>query len=911
MLLRTLVLELNVARLQGALTGETGQERFESFIQRLQQPQVRFEFFDEYPVLGRQVVTALENWLSASLEFLRRWSADWPAIRATFAPDADPGPLESIASDAGDTHRGGRTVWIAQCRSGFKVVYKPKPMAVDQHFQEVLGWLNDHGFSAPFRALRILDRGDYGWEEFVAPQDCSSGEEVTRFYERSGGYLALLYALAATDFHYENLLAVGEHPILIDLEALFHAAVFEADVRQASDIAGQSFLESVLGSGLLPVPIWSDRDAEAFDLSGLGADAGQKLHGLVPGWKDLGTDQMHFVRRQEVIGSSNHRPTLNGAAADPLDYLPAMERGFRQVYQLLERHRAEWLAPGGRLERFAQDEVRVVLRNTASYGELLLEGSHPDALRDALDRERLFDRLWEDVKQRPRLAQLIPAELEDLWRGDVPLFTTQPDSRDLWSSAERHFAGVLNESGLECARRRLGQFGCEDLERQLWFLRGSVTTLASRTRAIARARRPRTAEPDPPPTREVLLAACFAVGDRLAATAFHGAEDITWIGLSLMREKQWVLVPLGLDLYDGVSGVALFLAYLGAISAQERYTALARSTANTLRQRLRPDKRQKGLNELGGFAGWGGILYVLTHLAVLWDDPALLAEAYEMVEALPSRIEKDRDLDIIGGAAGGIAGLLCLWAVSPSARVLQVAAQCGDHLLACARPMPQGLGWPASYPCLGPLTGFSHGAAGISWALLELAARTSEERFRAAALGGIAYERSVFSAAAGNWPDLRPVEPARKAGSAGTPPFEVAWCHGAPGIGLARLLCRQHLADPVLTTEIEAAIRTTLANGFGFNHSLCHGDLGNLEFLLGAARAFPESSWQAEADRLMAQILSSIKHDGWLCGNPLAVESPGLMTGIAGIGYGLLRCAEPARVPSVLCLAPPNVPCAW
>jgi lantibiotic modifying enzyme len=29
------------------------------------------------------------------------------------------------------------------------------------------------------------------------------------------------------------------------------------------------------------------------------------------------------------------------------------------------------------------------------------------------------------------------------------------------------------------------------------------------------------------------------------------------------------------------------------------------------------------------------------------------------------------------------------------------------------------------------------------------------------------------------------------------------------------------------------------------------------------------------------------------------------MTGLAGIGYGLLRLADPARVPSVLTLAPP------
>jgi lantibiotic modifying enzyme len=98
-----------------------------------------------------------------------------------------------------------------------------------------------------------------------------------------------------------------------------------------------------------------------------------------------------------------------------------------------------------------------------------------------------------------------------------------------------------------------------------------------------------------------------------------------------------------------------------------------------------------------------------------------------------------------------------------------------------------------------------------------------------------------------------------------------------------------------------------LANGFGGNHSLCHGDLGNLELLREAAHAFPGSTWGAQVERITARVLSGINKDGWLCGNPLAVESPGLMTGIAGIGYGLLRCAEPLRVPSVLTLAAPNL----
>jgi len=903
-LVKTMALELNVARIQGLLQGETGEERFASFIDRIRQPQVRLELFREYPVLARLVVTVLNNWVRCSLELLQRWSKDALAIREAFSLDEDPGTLMSISADAGDSHRGGQTVWILQGSSGFKVVYKPKSMAVDQHFQELLGWLNERGLSTHFRPMRVLNCGDYGWEEFCSPCGCSSRVEVARFYQRTGGYLALLYSLAATDFHHANVLAAGEHPVLFDLEALFHPSGLEPLPVQAGEIAERSFGESVLGSGLLPVPVWGGREAGVFDMSGLGAEPGRKIPMHASVWKGKGTDEMHFARELQLVGSSDHRPRLNDVVASPLDYLDEIEKGFREVYALLETHRDELLAAGGLIERFIDDEVRVVLRNSCFYAELLQHGSHPDVLRDALDRDQLFDRLWEAVPDRPRLARLIAAESEDLWRGDIPLFTTRPGSRDLWASADRRFPNMLNETGLDRARQRLRQFGAEDLKRQLWFLRGSLTTLASAARPALRSRTRQTDEVETSFDRARLLAASCAVGDRLMETALSGAEDVSWIGLNLVRQKQWILVPLGLDLYDGVPGIVLFLAYLGVVSGQERYTNLARAAFETVRRKSDPGKRKQGFRQIGGFVGWGGILYVLTHLSALWREPELLAQAQELVEELQERIGKDQDLDIISGAAGCIGGLLCVHSCCPSARVLEVARQCGEHLLANARKMPEGFGWEPAFATHAPLAGFSHGAAGISWALLELFALTGEERFRTAALGGIAYERSLFCAETGNWPDLR--VPDGEPNEVPKPPeFPIAWCHGAPGIGMARLLCRRLLRDPTLDEEIETALRTTLAGGFGHNHCLCHGDLGNLELLLLAAQVWPEASWGKEAERQVAGILSSINRDGWFCGNPLAAESPGLMTGLAGIGYGLLRCADPKSVPSVLCLSPP------
>src|SRR5262249_283435 len=110
---RTLVLELHVARLQDLLPGDTPEERFQSFLQHLRRREAARALFHEYPVLDRQLIIALENFVASSLSFLERLCADWEVIRAAFSPDEDPGVLVAVAGGIGDKHRGGQSVLIA------------------------------------------------------------------------------------------------------------------------------------------------------------------------------------------------------------------------------------------------------------------------------------------------------------------------------------------------------------------------------------------------------------------------------------------------------------------------------------------------------------------------------------------------------------------------------------------------------------------------------------------------------------------------------------------------------------------------------------------------------------------------------------------------------------------------------
>lgn len=178
----------------------------------------------------------------------------------------------------------------------------------------------------------------------------------------------------------------------------------------------------------------------------------------------------------------------------------------------------------------------------------------------------------------------------------------------------------------------------------------------------------------------------------------------------------------------------------------------------------------------------------------------------------------------------------------------------------------------------------------------------------------------LFSPKQRNWLDLRKQpdavlqyrdqaesEPEREARCG------MSWSHGAPGIALGRLISLPYFDDATLRTELEIALETTIAQGFGYrheqvgpNHSLAHGDCGNLETVLLAAQTLQTPQLHDHLQRLTMQLLESMQR-GWIMGVPLNVETPGLLFGLAGIGYQCLRLAEPERVPSVLALAPPLV----
>jgi type 2 lantibiotic biosynthesis protein LanM len=413
----------------------------------------------------------------------------------------------------------------------------------------------------------------------------------------------------------------------------------------------------------------------------------------------------------------------------------------------------------------------------------------------------------------------------------------------------------------------------------------------------------------------VYLETAAFLGRRLCRDALWAGPRCNWLGDSMeFVDNAWSVVHrvLGPDLYAGTSGIAIFLARLHRLTGERLFQVAAEGAiahALSCLQDIPPPAR------MAFYSGWTGVAYAAAELAELFDSAALLDRAFALIGEAARDSADNPGLDVIGGGAGAIPALISLHRRYARHDILPLAVRLGEHLLANARQSDVGasMGW--SWNTLDGQTerdptGFSHGAAGIAWALLELYAETRTTSFRTAAERGFAYEGQWFSKEHENWPDFRKI--ANPASGGGTPNYAVAWCHGAPGIGLSRLRAYEILGTDDLKREAQAAVRTTSSMlshpGYGvqYDFTLCHGRSGNAELLIYAGEALGDGASRAGAEAIGRQGIEYFRRNDlpWPCGVPGGGETPGLMLGLAGIGYFYLRLYQPGLVPSVLIIRP-------
>ncbi len=340
--------------------------------------------FKKFPVLPDLWNTAIRQWRNHSSEVLSRAIRDREKISAFFFENKLLGKIKDVRSGLSDPHHGGRSVTMVEFDGG-RVIYKPRSPANELAWSSLLRWMNDHGLRRQLRAARILERRRYYWMECVEPGACQTLNAVRRFYERMGETIAAAYLVKAVDCHRENLIAAGEYPLLVDVDAIWHVSEL-TKTQRPSDL--------LYRTGFFPN---SRRRSLQSRSSVLGRSAGGRQ--LAPFREEL---------------------------TKPANYADEIVRGFCEGWRCLIGTSQRRVAFQRRTAHIRTQKRRWIYCATERYARILRASLEPAALRSSAARARVVRHLCSRASVS---GSVVAAEIDSLLQLDIPYFTRRTGRR--------------------------------------------------------------------------------------------------------------------------------------------------------------------------------------------------------------------------------------------------------------------------------------------------------------------------------------------------------------------------------------------------------------------------------------------------------------------------------------------------
>jgi type 2 lantibiotic biosynthesis protein LanM len=885
-----------------------------------------------YPVLARLVASIMLYWISYSINLHNRFQADSREIARLLNIKTQTGAdvVERIHLGLSDCHNKGNSVSIIQCYGGSRIVYKPRPIAIESAFSSFLARCdsllkeNHQAIEEDKETLRspcLIDKGDYGWVEYIQHIDCDTDDLASRFYRRFGMLLAILHALGASDFHYENIINSKDYPILVDIETII-VPKLSSEIRNSVPTSSIGDLDdSVLLTGVLPIWFLDSDSKEPFNFSGMRMTVEQESSMDGEAWVNVNSD---FMRPNTVTEKGTRGKQVSKAAnfkMSPTRFIKQVTCGFEQMYNILVDNHADLVRV------FASDlelngiQLRFIIRPTQTYAWMLGYCLRPDSLQCGIDYSidlDLLARVHTRESMKPDTWNLLKSEQVQLQRFDVPYFQMIADSSNLYDDLGKEFIGILGSSPIEAIQRRLKTLNANSLALQIKLIHLSINSYDAKRHVepqiLTRTNAPGTS--DSCHSEEVEVGEHFGYAKDFAqdilfnlhANCILANDGIpSWVGLSF-NERLGKYRPerIGYGLYEGLLGVAIFLAAgyacLGHQESKQLAVNIVKSFGQSLNSTVSSGDASKSLQEynLGIASGIGGFLYSYVTISRLLGESCLIDDAAKILDLIPHDLSESSEfgrVDILDGMSGLLIGLVCLCECTPNKSLLELVERYSLHLLDSLERIYFSESSNNALPRQ-KQTGFAHGATGIAYALSRVYNLNQDPRVIPAINKLLDFEDHLYSPTLQNWPIIPQQSSARPH------VFWNTWCYGSPGISMARMAIRDYLGSSlVCIRHLEEAVQATTKMPILAIDHLCCGSFGIVEILFKVAQEYPSYYSRKEVLTRCSAILQ--RTGSAACFRLFAAEpgidfSPSLFKGSAGIGYQLLRLNFPDILPSLL-----------
>ncbi|MDE6426550.1 MAG: type 2 lantipeptide synthetase LanM [Ruminococcus sp.] len=514
------------------------------------------DYYLKYPVILRRLSCKMLN-------ILKYYKKVFTDIDNTYPELCEKGFLRSnvvidITCGEGDTHENGKTVVMLRFEDD-EILYKPRELKITRKFFSFIDALNRRANLYKLPVIKSIWHDSFTIEEKIPYKTCTSETEIKRFYIRTGYLLAILYLLSGNDIHYENIIANGEYPCIIDLETMFaHVAEQMESSGSAIEKTMYSISHSVKSCHMLPSYIFSKGNSKVADVSGLGgkkAKLPDKRLALV-NWD---SDNICFEMKELYLENHSNIPMLNNERVDYRNYIGNVIEGFDELMREFIKDREFFT---DMIKSFSGVKTRQVLRATNDYGYMLEFASHPNYTRDMIYFERFLDAEWVFPYKKPHISR---SETLDLLNDDIPIFYCDSDSKDIISSRGECISDVYEESGIEAALSRLAELSEDTINVQKLYIRDTLGILndwlkAEHEKASDKCRFSiHTTDMDICSLWENKLS--DKIIRILRDSAFVGKEDISWAAIkknrNVLESNAVSNIPVGL--LNGLAGIMYYL----------------------------------------------------------------------------------------------------------------------------------------------------------------------------------------------------------------------------------------------------------------------------------------------------------------------------------------------------------------
>lgn len=454
-------------------------DTYDAFVRKLHTDDGLWSFFTEFPVLARFLTTTIRQWLGALTEFHERLESDWDAL-IEYVSSEEPRRIDDLEVLTKDRHHDGQSVIEVTVSDGETIIYKPRSVRSERVWYELV----EHVFEMlqlDYESPSIIRSCEnYGWVQKVPHTECENNSQIERYFERTGVLLGLSYVLYFNDLHFENFVANGEYPVIVDAETLLQPAT---QPQHRDQVLHEEIGESVVWTGYLPVKRLEDRDT--MTAAGLASPPFDDVQRPGIKWNNVNTDYMDYEEGSgEASDSPKHLPLLSGTMQSPREHIREILVGFNSVMNILQHEEISLVS--SEIDSALDDlNQRHIFRDTMLYEMILNKMIDVDSLEDGLELTTSCDKLLinDPIEDYGIFLDIYASELTSLLRLDVPHFTINSED-EVVDSANNRTSGLIDRSGYERFSRRRQHIRPTNVKKQVEYIQATLSPTTPPQRTI-------------------------------------------------------------------------------------------------------------------------------------------------------------------------------------------------------------------------------------------------------------------------------------------------------------------------------------------------------------------------------------------------------------------------------------------